>query len=117
VGKAAAQADGTARVTFIVPAGLATGGHTVVLTGLTSGLSTSSAFTVTAAPPTATPTSSAPVPAPAGSPGGSGGVQTPASLPATGTDGKALVLQAIAGFALISAGTLAVLAGRRRRRT
>jgi hypothetical protein len=117
VGKAAAQADGTAKVTFIVPAGLSTGAHTVVLTGLTSGLSTSSPFTVIAAPPSATPTSSAPVSAPAGSSEESGGVQTPTSLPATGTDGNALVLQAIAGFALISAGTLAILAGRRRRRT
>ncbi len=120
VGTATAGADGTAKVTFTVPAALATGSHTVQLTGLSSGLTASSpAFTVTVAVASPTPTSSASGPATSstGEAPGSTGLQSASDLPATGTDGRALLLEAIAGVVLILVGALAILAGRRRRRT
>ena len=106
-GTVKAGSNGTATVTFSVPTTLSTGSHTVELAGLTSGLTTSTAFTVTTAPP-------------AGSSGAAGSGTAAAqdltsTLPATGTDRNELTLQAIAGATLISVGALALLAGRRRR--
>ena len=118
VATAAAASDGTAKVAFRVPAGLATGAHDVELAGLSSGLTVSMPFTVTAAPtPTATATPTPTTSAPVSASGATGGSTSSGSLPATGTDRQTLVLQAIAGFALISAGAVAIVAGRRRRRT
>jgi hypothetical protein len=106
-GTVKAGSNGTAKVTFSVPATLSTGSHTLELTGLTSGLTTSTAFTVTAAPATISSGSTG---------GGAAAAQDLTStLPATGTDRNELVLQAIAGATLISVGALALVAGRRRR--
>lgn len=84
---ATANASGTATVTFTVPATLPAGGHTVVLTGVTSGLSSAATFTVLAGP----------------------------SLAATGLDGTAALSDALLGTALVISGAGALYAGRRRR--
>lgn len=106
-GTVKAGSNGTAKVTFSVPATLSIGSHTLELTGLTSGLTTSTTFTVTAAPSTSSSGST-------GS-GAAAAQDLTSTLPATGTDRNELVLQAIAGATLISVGALALLAGRRRR--
>jgi hypothetical protein len=106
-GTVKAGSNGTAKLTFSVPTTLATGGHTLELTGLTSGLTTSTTFTVTAAPATISSSST-------GS-GTAAAQDLTSTLPATGTDRNELVLQAIAGATLVSVGALALLAGRRRR--
>jgi len=106
-GTVKAGSNGTAKLTFSVPATLSTGSHTIELTGLTSGLTTSTTFTVTAAPATSSSSST-------GS-GAAAAQDRTSTLPATGTDRHELTLQAIAGATLVSVGALALLAGRRRR--
>lgn len=103
VGTVKAGSDGTAKVTFTVPSSLALGRHTVELTGLTSGLTASTVFSVTPAPAVAPPTA------------GSSNVHGTSELPATGIDRHQLIMLAVAGAFAIVAGTLAVVAGRRRR--
>jgi hypothetical protein len=101
-----ANAAGTAVVTFTVPTTLATGAHSVVLTGVTTGLTSTVSFTVTAAP--VTPGTSTPtVPAPAGS-----GAQ---GLANSGLDGQQALVEALIGLGCVIVGAGAVYFGRRRR--
>ena len=97
VGSATASGAGTATISFTVPASLATGTHTIVLTGATSGLSSSVTFSVSAAPST-----------PGASPGGP-------ILAATGLSSRQLITEALIGLGLIVAGAGALYAGKRRR--
>ncbi|PZS35392.1 MAG: hypothetical protein DLM58_04000 [Pseudonocardiales bacterium] len=119
LGSVSANAWGTAVVTFTVPKTLAAGTHTVVLTGATSGLSSTATFTVTAAvvapstPTLPTPTLPAPtlpaptLPAPAGS-----GTQ---GLANSGLNGQQALAFALIGLACVLAGAGALYFGRRRR--
>jgi hypothetical protein len=79
------------------------GAHTVVLTGATSGLTSTATFTVTAAPPRAVaPPTSAPV------------TDLPI-LAATGLDGQQRLVDALIGLGLVAAGAGVLYLGRRRR--
>lgn len=110
LGSVTASTTGVAMVAFTVPASLAAGSHSVVLTGATSGLTSTATFTVTNAP--AAPATTPPPP-PAVSPG-LGGAESPI-LADTGLDARQALAEALAGLALIAAGTGALYAGRRRR--
>ncbi|MGH8960030.1 MAG: hypothetical protein ACRDWT_02295 [Jatrophihabitantaceae bacterium] len=113
IGSARASRTGAVSLSFTVPRSLATGSHSVVLTGASSGLSTTSeTFTVTAAPvattmPATTPTTQH------GSAEGSS--CDPAQLACTGRDGRQTRAEVVLGFGLLVAGAGAVYAGRRRR--
>jgi hypothetical protein len=103
VGVAKASAAGTTSLTFTVPATLAAGTHSVVLTGATSGLSSSATFTVVAvaaAPSTTAPAATATPTAPV--------------LAATGRDGRQTGWEVLAGLGCVGLGGLALFAGRRR---
>lgn len=112
IGSARASQTGDVTLSFAVPATLAVGSHTVVLTGTTSGLSTSAAFTVTAAPtssggssPTTQPNRAATLP----------NTCDPTQLACTGRDGRQTRGEVILGVGLLVAGAGALYAGRRRR--
>ena len=105
LGTVSANAAGTAAVTFTVPATLAAGTHSVVLTGTTSGLTSTASFTVIAAP--VTPGGTTP---PIVSAGG-GGLQ----LADSGLDGQQALIEALVGLACIVAGAGTLYLGRRRR--
>jgi hypothetical protein len=103
-----ATAAGTAVVTFTVPTTLTVGTHSVVLTGTTSGLTSTGTFIVSAAPVTPTPGTTTPaVPVPASS-----AVQ---ALANSGLDGRQALIEALVGLACIVAGAGALYLGRRRR--
>lgn len=124
---------GSVRSAFTVPATLSNGAHTVVLTGVTSGLVARRAVTVTggraASSSPAAPVSSAASPTPPRASTGSAlepaaagattadtgqaGGATPAD---TGQDGRHLVVLALAGLLSVLAGCGFVLAGRNRGR-
>ena len=118
LGTVRADASGTARLRFTVPSTLATGTHTVVLTGQ-SGLTSRTSFTVTAAPATAPTT--APTTAPATPAASQNGVDVsncdPAQLACTGRDGRQTRGELVLGVGLVLLGGLASYAGRRRRRS
>jgi hypothetical protein len=97
LGSAKASSTGTVVVHGTVAATLAAGRHDVVLTGASSGLTSSVAVTVTAAA--------------GGTSTGSGGV-----LADTGSDGHRMAELALLGVVLIAAGAGAGYAGRRRQR-
>ncbi len=111
VGTAAANAKGAVSVRFAVPAGAALGAHTVELTGLSSGLTVSSApFTVSAA--------STPAPTGSGSPSsGATAVDCndPTALACTGRDGRQTRGELVLGAGLVLAGAGALWLGRHRR--
>jgi hypothetical protein len=113
IGSAKAGKTGSVTLSFTVPTTLAPGSHTVVLSGSTSGLSTTSAaFVVTAAPVTSSPTPTAP--------GSQDGATSPstcdsAALACTGRDGRQTRVEVIIGFGLLVTGAGAAYAGRRRR--
>ncbi len=109
LGSVTATNRGTATVTFTVPAGLDPGTHSVVLTGASSGLTTTVPFTVTAAPtasaaPTGTGSTRAVAPASTGTD----------ALAHSGLDGRAALDLVLLGLTLIAAGGGVVYAGRRR---
>ncbi|MEP6852861.1 MAG: hypothetical protein ABJA87_09425 [bacterium] len=120
-----AGANGRARLSFTVASGTAVGRHEVVLTGASSTLSATVAFTVLAASAPASSTSAAPSSRPAGS-SGTPVSSTPVSssappvgagpeLAATGLDrGRSGGLAAI-GAALLVAGAGLIHVGRRAR--
>jgi hypothetical protein len=105
VGTATASTTGTVSLRFTVPTSTTAGSHTVVLTGATSGLSTTSgSFSVTVAPAApSSPGTTAPAPA------------TDGGLAATGLDGPRTLGEGLLGVGLILAGGAAAYAGRRRR--
>ncbi|MEP6697931.1 MAG: LPXTG cell wall anchor domain-containing protein [Pseudonocardiales bacterium] len=107
LGSVSANASGTVVVTFTVPATLAAGRHTVVLTGATSGLSSTATFIVTATAVAPGTTPSPTVPAPAGS-----GTQ---GLANSGLNGQQALLFAWIGLACVLVGSGALYFGRRRR--
>lgn len=109
-----ASKSGTAVVKFDVPASLAPGEHTVVLTGTTSGLTSSVAFTVTAAPAGTTTGPSSGVSAETAGPPPPGFGRT-GLLAATGLNGRQVVTEALVGLACVAAGVGIVYLGRRRR--
>jgi hypothetical protein len=115
IGSAKATKTGSVTLSFTVPATLTAGSHTVVLTGATSGLSTTSAaFTVTAAP-TPSPVGTTPT-----RPESQEGATSPstcdsAQLACTGRDRRQTRSEVVLGFVLLIAGAGAVYAGRRRR--
>lgn len=100
-----AGATGTAVVNFAAPATLAVGTHNVVLTGASSGLTSTATFAVLAA----LPGPGAPA-GPAG-PAASGGP----SLAATGLDGRQLLAEISLGVLCVGAGAGIVYGARRRR--
>jgi hypothetical protein len=103
VGAPTASKNGTVSLSFTVPAGLAAGEHQVVLVGATSGLQSSSSFTVAAlAAPSQpnTPGSAAAPPGPV--------------LADTGQDGGQIRGELLLGLGCVIAGGLALLLGRRR---
>ncbi|MFG6402522.1 Ig-like domain-containing protein [Microbacterium sp. P04] len=113
---AVANADGSARYVFTLPAELAQSTeaqHTLVLTGTPSGATLALAFAIdAAAAPGSTP---APSTGTVGSPAGGTASSSGGSLPSTGFDGGAFALTAgLGGTALILAGG-ALMALRRRR--
>lgn len=93
VGSVTTNAQGTAMVRFTVPAALAAGAHTVLLTGGTSDLSSSVTFLVRAAAAT-----------PAGP-----------ELAVTGLDGTQLLTESLLGAGLLLAGAAALMLARRRK--
>ncbi|MDQ2748508.1 MAG: hypothetical protein M3Y44_03085 [Actinomycetota bacterium] len=104
LGAVSSNKSGTAIVTFTVPATLAAGTHQVVLTGATSGLSSTASFIVTAAP--VAPGSSAP------SASNAAGGQVLAN---SGLDGQQALLEGLIGLGLVLVGAAALYMGRRRR--
>jgi hypothetical protein len=103
VGSAVADAAGTVSISYVVPAGVDPGAHTLVLTGLTSGLSVSSALAITAAPV-----------APAIAPAANTAASADDPLANTGLDGPALAtLGAFGAFGLLFGSMLLVVARRR----
>jgi hypothetical protein len=105
VATATAADDGTAEVSFAVPASLPAGQHAVELAGLSSGLTVSVPFAVTA-PPVAAPS----VPA-TGRPASAASSRAIPQLAATGTPALGMVL---GGLVLLGLGGAAVVFGRRR---
>lgn len=113
-----AATNGRAIVTFVVPAALEPGRHTVVLTGATSGLGATVAFTVTAAPvapstPSATPSTGAAAAPRAGSSSAAPRVNA-GELAATGLDRGQVDAFGLLGGGLLAAGGALMLVGRRR---
>ncbi len=102
-----ANTSGTAVVTFTVPATLAVGPHSVVLTGATSGLTSTASFTVTAAPVAPVTTTTPTIPVPAGS--------AAQGLANSGLDAQQALIEALVGLGCIVAGAGALYLGRRRR--
>ncbi|MEO6885730.1 MAG: hypothetical protein ABI232_05495, partial [Jatrophihabitantaceae bacterium] len=103
LGTSKASSTGAVAYTFTVPATLATGSHTVVLTGTISGLSaTSTAFTVTAAAPPATTSTSITAAV------AQGENCSQQALACTGRDGVQTCAEVEFGVALLGVGLLAL---------
>jgi hypothetical protein len=108
IGSGTASSSGTVTLTFTVPAALSAGTHTIVLTGATSGLSSSATFTVTASP-------GQPASTPSVNQEGTSGSNPSAPIAATGLDGQRLRDTVAVGLMLVAGGAGLTLAGRRQR--
>jgi hypothetical protein len=112
VGTATANSHGSVELSFTVPKSLATGGHTVTLTGASSGLVATTAFTVTAAAAAVSPTPSG------GSAGTASATGTPAAgeptLAATGVPLDRMAAAAVVAAGMLLAGAGMLMLGRRR---
>jgi hypothetical protein len=109
VGTAVASASGTVTISFVVPASVAAGAHTLTLTGATSGLSVSSALAVTVAPVAATTTPATTTPATTTAD------TTSDPLGNTGLNGPVTAELAALGVLSVLGGSGFLLAARRRR--
>lgn len=105
LGTATAGRNGTASLSFTVPATLSAGQHRITLTGQTSGLSGGVTVTVLAA-------AAAPPASQMAQPQGCG----TQALACTGQDGRAVRGETVLGAGLVLAGAGALALGRRRRR-
>ncbi|MEP6599503.1 MAG: hypothetical protein ABJB98_08680 [Actinomycetota bacterium] len=109
VGGATVAPDGGATLTFNLPRSASAGAHTVEMIGRSSGLSASSAVTITAPSALRTPTSAGAPPA------GSAPTSSIASRPqlaATGRDDRMVLTLGLLGLAAVVAGSALVAIGR-----